>query len=209
MLLLVKYDFEKINILEYAFGEGGGGRQKAYAEYAFINVDNCERPLTQQRLNPAHAKHYHRQVHTKLEPPSPPGASAWHWHPPHNQAQRLPRTTMNDLSADVHINRLSSCRIHSPRSPTSNWWFRAPSPRTARAWRSATVGAAPSMRWYSRMRALLYSARVSANRNHLVATSRSPTDQTLAQQRHQGPEVPANLIRVTQHFLLRTSTKVN
>ena len=41
-----KYDFEKINILEYAFGEGGGGHQKAYAVYAFINVDNCERPLT-------------------------------------------------------------------------------------------------------------------------------------------------------------------
>ena len=41
------YDFEKINILEYAFGEGGGGHQKAYAVYAFINVDNCERPLTQ------------------------------------------------------------------------------------------------------------------------------------------------------------------
>ena len=40
-----KYDFEKINILEYAFGEGGGGHQKAYAVYAFINVDNCERPL--------------------------------------------------------------------------------------------------------------------------------------------------------------------
>ena len=39
------YDFEKINILEYAFGEGGGGHQKAYAVYAFINVDNCERPL--------------------------------------------------------------------------------------------------------------------------------------------------------------------
>ena len=39
-------DFEKkINILEYAFGEGGGGHQKAYAVYAFINVDNCERPL--------------------------------------------------------------------------------------------------------------------------------------------------------------------
>ena len=36
----------KINILEYAFGEGGGGHQKAYAVYAFINVDNCERPLT-------------------------------------------------------------------------------------------------------------------------------------------------------------------
>ena len=34
-----KYDFEKkINILEYAFGEGGGGHQKAYAVYAFINV---------------------------------------------------------------------------------------------------------------------------------------------------------------------------
>ena len=41
-----KYDFEKVNILEYAFGEGGGGHQKAYAVYAFINVDNCERPLT-------------------------------------------------------------------------------------------------------------------------------------------------------------------
>ena len=40
-----KYDFEKINILKYAFGEGGGGNQKAYAVYAFINVDNCERPL--------------------------------------------------------------------------------------------------------------------------------------------------------------------
>ena len=48
LLLLIKYcDFEKINILEYAFGEGGGGNQKAYAVYAFINVDNCERPLTQ------------------------------------------------------------------------------------------------------------------------------------------------------------------
>ena len=41
-----KYDFEKINILEYAFEEGGGGHQKAYAVYAFINVDNCERPLS-------------------------------------------------------------------------------------------------------------------------------------------------------------------
>ena len=37
---------KKINILEYAFGEGGGDHQKAYAVYAFINVDNCERPLS-------------------------------------------------------------------------------------------------------------------------------------------------------------------
>ena len=43
-------DFEKINILEYAFGEGGGGHQKAYAVYAFINIDNCERPLTKSAL---------------------------------------------------------------------------------------------------------------------------------------------------------------
>ena len=43
-----KYAFEKINILEYAFGEGGGGYQKAYAVYAFVNVDNCERPLSIQ-----------------------------------------------------------------------------------------------------------------------------------------------------------------
>ena len=41
-----KYDFEKINILEYAFGERGGGHQKAYAVYSFINVYNCERPLS-------------------------------------------------------------------------------------------------------------------------------------------------------------------
>ena len=27
------------------FGGGGGGHSKAYAVYAFINVDNCERPL--------------------------------------------------------------------------------------------------------------------------------------------------------------------
>ena len=41
-----KSDFEKkINILEYASGEGGGGHQKAYAVYASTNVDNCERPL--------------------------------------------------------------------------------------------------------------------------------------------------------------------
>ena len=47
-----KYDFEKINILEYAFGEGGGGHQKAYAVYAFINVDNCERPLKKRHIQP-------------------------------------------------------------------------------------------------------------------------------------------------------------
>ena len=44
----IKMTLTKINILEYAFGEGGGGHQKAYAVYAFINVDNCERPLTSQ-----------------------------------------------------------------------------------------------------------------------------------------------------------------
>ena len=46
MLLLMNMTLKKINILEYAFGEGGGGNQKAYAVYAFINVDNCERPLS-------------------------------------------------------------------------------------------------------------------------------------------------------------------
>ena len=49
-----KYDFEKkINILEYAFGEEGGRHQKAYAVYAFINVDKCERPL-----NGAHPRYF-------------------------------------------------------------------------------------------------------------------------------------------------------
>ena len=43
---LINITLKKINILEYAFGEGGGGHQKAYAVYAFINVDNCERPLS-------------------------------------------------------------------------------------------------------------------------------------------------------------------
>ena len=40
------FDFDKINIIEYALWEGGGGHSKAYAVYTFINVDNCERPLT-------------------------------------------------------------------------------------------------------------------------------------------------------------------
>ena len=35
----------KISILESALREGGGGHSKAYSMYAFINVDNCERPL--------------------------------------------------------------------------------------------------------------------------------------------------------------------
>ena len=49
-----KYDFEKnqhFRVGPYAFGEGGGGHQKAYAVYAFINVDNCERPLRWQAYN--------------------------------------------------------------------------------------------------------------------------------------------------------------
>ena len=45
MLLLINMTLKKINILEYAFGEGGGGNKKAYAVYALINVDNCERLL--------------------------------------------------------------------------------------------------------------------------------------------------------------------
>ena len=49
-----KYDCEKINISEYAFGEGGGGHQKAYSVYAFINVDNCERPLILDRVAAFH-----------------------------------------------------------------------------------------------------------------------------------------------------------
>ena len=71
------------------------------------------------------------------------------------------RTTINGLSADLNTNLLNSCRTHPSRTPTTNWCFSAPSPRTTRAWRSAIVGAAPSMRWCSRMRALLCSARVS------------------------------------------------
>ena len=39
-----KYDFEKNQHFRVRFW--GGGHQKAYAVYAFINVDNCERPLT-------------------------------------------------------------------------------------------------------------------------------------------------------------------
>ena len=52
MLLLINMTLKKINILEYAFGEGGGGHQKAYAVYAFINVDNCERPLNHSCVSP-------------------------------------------------------------------------------------------------------------------------------------------------------------
>ena len=59
-----KYDFEKINILEYAFGEGVIN-QKAYAVYAFINVDNCERPLTCVALgiSPSNINTYPSKIH--------------------------------------------------------------------------------------------------------------------------------------------------
>ena len=40
-----KYDFVKKN-QHFRVRFWGGGHQKAYAVYAFINVDNCERPLT-------------------------------------------------------------------------------------------------------------------------------------------------------------------
>ena len=40
-----KYDCEKNQHFRVRFWGGGGGHQKAYAVYAFINVDNCERPL--------------------------------------------------------------------------------------------------------------------------------------------------------------------
>ena len=37
---------QKIDILQYAFGEVGGGIAKEYSLYgAFLNVDNFERPL--------------------------------------------------------------------------------------------------------------------------------------------------------------------
>ena len=53
---------KKINILEYAFGEGGGGHQKAYAVYAFINVDNCERPLNRQMSEFCHFVGFRRII---------------------------------------------------------------------------------------------------------------------------------------------------
>ena len=45
-----KYDFEKNQHFRVRFWGGGGGHQKAYAVYAFINVDNCERPLIVQEV---------------------------------------------------------------------------------------------------------------------------------------------------------------
>ena len=39
-----KYDFEKNQHFRVRFW--GGGHQKAYAVYAFINVDNCEHNIT-------------------------------------------------------------------------------------------------------------------------------------------------------------------
>ena len=35
------------------FWGGGGGHQKAYVVYAFINVDNCERPLSEMKSSGA------------------------------------------------------------------------------------------------------------------------------------------------------------
>ena len=42
MLLLINMTLKKSH---FRVRFWGGGHQKAYAVYAFINVDNCERPL--------------------------------------------------------------------------------------------------------------------------------------------------------------------
>ena len=46
-----KYDFEKNQHFRVRFWGGGGGHQKAHAVFAFINVDNCERPLSMLPTN--------------------------------------------------------------------------------------------------------------------------------------------------------------
>ena len=41
---------EKNQHFRVRFWAGGGGNQKAYAVYAFVNVDNCERPLSKHTV---------------------------------------------------------------------------------------------------------------------------------------------------------------
>ena len=67
----INMTLKKINILEYAFGEGGGGHQKAYAVYAFINVDNYERPLSCQLAKKSSAMQKQTDLH-KLGFPQQP-----------------------------------------------------------------------------------------------------------------------------------------
>ena len=48
------------------FWGGGGGHQRAYAVYAFINVDNCERPLSQIVFNTFLCVYYFHRVESQL-----------------------------------------------------------------------------------------------------------------------------------------------
>ena len=119
--------------------------------------------LTTQRPNPAHTKHYHRQAYANLEPPSPLGASAQRWLPPHT-SDTVPSPYNNGRPVSRPQQQPSQLMSHPLIPYTDNWCVRAPSPRTARTWRSATVGAAPPMRYFDATewsRALLNSERVS------------------------------------------------
>ena len=93
-----KYDFEKINILEYAFGEGGGGHQKAYAVYAFINVDNCERPLTS-----TFKKYYNLETMLRII-----RTCRLHWQWPFLTADTL-RTFIYDFSLSATLPPMLNC----------------------------------------------------------------------------------------------------
>ena len=44
------------------FGEGGGGNKKEYSLYAFINVDNYERPLIMLTISVHSRKWDHRRT---------------------------------------------------------------------------------------------------------------------------------------------------
>ena len=56
-------DFEKNQHFRvaYALWEGGGGHSKVYSMYAFINVDNCELRLQEEKqvCLDCHNVHYH------------------------------------------------------------------------------------------------------------------------------------------------------
>ena len=57
-----KYYFEKNQHFRVRFWGGGGGHQKAYAVYAFINVDNCERPLSKHTVRTSNSETNNRDT---------------------------------------------------------------------------------------------------------------------------------------------------
>ena len=144
----------------------------------------------------------------KLEPPSPPGESAQHVPPPHTSGTAS-HPYNNERLADLHINRLGSCRTYSYRKPTSNCMVLQSV--VANDCQGLALRHRGCCAFYALMQPNESSTVFSKSRTHrlhpriefrLQRLHGLPRAKHSPQQRHRGPEVPTNLIRVAPAMTL-------